>query len=257
MGLYNNLNYFLCQMIFNGLQLIKNMFDFFKITPKKRSVKVYKKYGILYNNPSKKKKVAFYLANLIIFISVIYFAYLYKPLIVSIVDFKFRSEEKIKIISQQTEKKVTEKKEEKIFEIIIPRIAARSDIIANISPYNPEAYLKILDQDKIAHSKISSLPGKGKNTMTYLFAHSTQQSLGMVRKNSIFYLLDKVRDNDFVYVIHGGNFYKYRVYLKKVISDRESEYLKFTDKEREILILQTCWPIGTNWKRLLIFAERI
>jgi LPXTG-site transpeptidase (sortase) family protein len=97
----------------------------------------------------------------------------------------------------------------------------------------------------------------GVNNTTYIFAHSTQQSLDMVRKNSVFYLLDELVNNDLVYIKYSGNFYKYRVYDKKVISSKETEYLNFKEDNKELLILQTCWPIGTNWKRLLVFAERI
>ena len=35
------------------------------------------------------------------------------------------------------------------------------------------------------------------------------------------------------------------------------EYLNYKEEGKELLILQTCWPLGTDWKRLLIFAERV
>ena len=34
------------------------------------------------------------------------------------------------------------------------------------------------------------------------------------------------------------------------------KYGVYYHPEKEILILQTCWPIGTDWKRLLVYATR-
>ena len=79
----------------------------------------------------------------------------------------------------------------------------------------------------------------------------------MTRKNSVFYLLGELGQNDLVYVKYGGETYIYKVYMQKVVNASEIQYINYIDKTREVLILQTCWPIGTDWKRLLVFAERI
>ncbi|MDD4938151.1 MAG: sortase [Candidatus Shapirobacteria bacterium] len=229
------------------------MIDFFKITPKKRSVKIGKKYGVLYSNPSKIKKIIFYIGSITILICIGYLGYLYQPLAQSLIVYKFTPKNKIIIDNQEENNQIIDDG----FFIIIPKISAKSDIVANVSPYNKEEYLEVLNKDKVAQSKTSSLPGMGLNNTTYIFAHSTQQSLNVVRKNSVFYLLDKLVTDDLIYIKYKGNFYKYKVYDKKVISYKEAEYLNYKDETKEVLILQTCWPIGTNWKRLLVFAERI
>ena len=227
------------------------MFNLFKITPKKRTVKIGKKYGILYSNPPTKKKIIFYLGSFIILFGFIYLGYLYTPLIRSLAIYKFFNKSVVKI------NEIEEKPIDSTFSVSIPKIAARSKITANVSPYNEKEYLAILANDEVAQSSTSSLPGKGKNNTTYLFAHSTQQSLNMVRKNSVFYLLGELVNGNSIYLQYNGNLYQYKVYDKKIISYKEAEYLNYKDENREVLILQTCWPIGTNWKRLLIFAERI
>ncbi|MPM48774.1 hypothetical protein SDC9_95501 [bioreactor metagenome] len=227
------------------------MFNLFKITPKKRTVKIGKKYGILYSNPPTKKKIIFYVGNLIILFGLIYLGYLYTPLIKSLVVYKFFNKSIVKI--DEIEKKPINN----TFSVSIPKIGAESKIIANVSPYNEKEYLSVLSKDEVAQSSTSSFPGMGKNNTTYLFAHSTQQGLSMVRKNSVFYLLGELTNGNSIYLRHNGNLYQYKVYDKKIISYKEAEYLNYKDETREVLILQTCWPIGTNWKRLLIFAERI
>ena len=243
------LKFLFCQITFNGLQLRVKMFNFLKVTPNKRSVKIGKKYGILYSNPPKIKRIIFYIGTGVILICISYLGYLYQPLAKSIIKYKTTPNKEILVENSPIINNE--------FSILIPKISAKSNIIANVSPYNQKEYLEVLNKNEVAHSKTSSLPGLGGNNTTYIFAHSTQQSLNMVRKNSVFYLLDELVTDDLIYIKYNGNFYKYRVYDKKVISYKEAEYLNYKEENKELLILQTCWPIGTNWKRLLVFAEKI
>lgn len=192
------------------------------------------------------------MASVVVFIGLIYLGYLYTPLVKSLIVYKFSFGKKNTVNEILVNNNI-----DKEFYVSIPKISAKSNIIANVSPYNKDKYLSVLEKDEVAHSETSSLPGLGKNKTTYLFAHSTQQSLSMVRKNSVFYLLGELITDDLIYIKHGGFTYTYKVYDKKIISYKEAEYLTYKDANREVLILQTCWPIGTNWKRLLVFAERI
>jgi len=114
-----------------------------------------------------------------------------------------------------------------------------------------------LKSNVIAHSSLSSLPGSGMGSTVYLFAHSSQQGVLAARDNSVFYLLGELQEGDDIFVNYKGKIFTYRVYTQEIISAKDSEYLKYVDPEKEILILQTCWPIGTNWQRLLVFADRI
>jgi len=54
-----------------------------------------------------------------------------------------------------------------------------------------------------------------------------------------------------------GKIYKYRVYESKVVESKEVEYLDYRLADKEVLILQTCWPLGTDWKRLLVLAKLV
>jgi LPXTG-site transpeptidase (sortase) family protein len=225
----------------------------FKVTPSKRSVKIKKKAGVIYSNPTTGEKIFFYLGTGLIMTAVVYLIYLYQPLAYSWLVYKGE----IKVAQPKITVEETPKAESNEFNIRIPKIGAQSEIVANVSPYNPNEYLKVLEQNLIAQSKTSSVPGNGIGTATYLFAHSTQQSLQMVRKNSVFYLLGELNNGDVVLINYKGKNYAYKVYMKKVVSPKEAEYLNYTEKDKEIVILQTCWPIGTNWNRLIVFAERV
>jgi LPXTG-site transpeptidase (sortase) family protein len=181
-------------------------------------------------------------------------AYLYQPLVYSWLTYENNFKGKNLNITVNEKPAIIQSNE---FSIRIPRIGAQSNIVANVSPYNPDEYLKVLADNLIAQSKTSSTPGNGKGTMTYLFAHSSQQSLQMVRNNSVFYLLGELGNDDVIIINYKGTNYVYKIYMKKVVNASDVFYLNYIDKEKEIVILQTCWPIGTNWKRLLVFAERV
>ncbi|MBI4097811.1 MAG: sortase, partial [Candidatus Levybacteria bacterium] len=46
--------------------------------------------------------------------------------------------------------------------------------------------------------------------------------------------------------------YKYKVTQTKIVWPNEVNYLK--DTKSDGIVVQTCWPIGTALKRLLVFA---
>jgi LPXTG-site transpeptidase (sortase) family protein len=229
------------------------MLDFFRLVPKKRTVKIKTKNGIIFHNPSGNKKYFFYIGTFIFLIAIGYSCYLYWPLTKSIISYNnHKSLTTVGIV--ETVNKVQVPIEE--FSITIPKINAFAKIERNVSPFDKKEYLPILEKEIVAHAKNTSLPGQ-KNNAVYLFAHSTNQGIQMVRKNSIFYLLGELKNSDQILINYNGEVYKYRVYNQKVVNASEVEYLNYKEEGKEILILQTCWPLGTDWKRLLVFAERI
>ncbi len=228
------------------------MLNFFRVIPKKRKVRVNKSSGLLYSNPPAPKKVIFYLGNILFLGAMIYGGYLYAPFLQAFYNYKFtKTETKIETVAEQ---KIEIKKSDEFF-IQIPKILAFSKVVENVSPYDQAEYLKVLKQNLIAHSKESDTPGSGLGTMTYVFAHSSTREIDDVRNNPVFYLLGELELNDFIYIKYHGQEYKYRVYDKKVVKASQVEFLNYKDENKELLILQTCWPIGTDWNRLLIFAQ--
>jgi LPXTG-site transpeptidase (sortase) family protein len=140
-----------------------------------------------------------------------------------------------------------------LFSIVIPKIGANSRIIANVDPSNEKQYLPLL-QEGVAHAKGSVFPGMIGNT--YLFAHSTDNFWDVGRYNAVFYLLKDLSKGDEVIVFFRNVRYNYVVYDTKIVSGSDVSYLVDSQKgDKETLILQTCWPPGTAWRRLLVFAK--
>lgn len=235
------------------------MLDFFRVTPKKRTVKI-KKGGVIFHNPPWFMKIVFWGGNVLVLIAVMYGVYLYYPLGRAIVNYKLNERVEpgppVAIYPTPTVM-VIEGEVDKTYEIQIPKILARAEIISNVSPFNPVEYLKVLKTNVIAQAKGTAMPGDGIGKSVYIFAHSTNQGIGMARNNAVFYLLGELKAGDLVFVRYQGEGYTYRVYDQKVIAASEIKYLNYSDPEKEVLILQTCWPIGTDWKRLLVFAQKV
>lgn len=140
------------------------------------------------------------------------------------------------------------------FSVIIPKIGANEKITPNVDSDNEKEYLEVL-KHSIAHAKGTAFPGV--DGTTYLFAHSTDNFWDVGRYNAIFYLLNKMENGDDVVLFFGGKRYNYKVYDTKIVDSNDTHYIDSALGQGERVILQTCWPPGTAWKRLLVFAKPI
>jgi LPXTG-site transpeptidase (sortase) family protein len=138
------------------------------------------------------------------------------------------------------------------FDILIPKIGANARIFPNVDPSNPDIFLPIL-QKGVAHAAGTFFPGQKGNI--YLFAHSTDSFWDVGRYNAIFYLLKDLKKDDEIVIFSKDVRHNYRVVDTKVVNPSIVSYITQTQTEEELLILQTCWPPGTTWQRLLIFAQ--
>lgn len=244
--------------------------NFFKVTPERRRVKIRNKNGVLYSNPRWWKKIFFYFGSVLVLFSLISILYIYEPIIRGWIKYKLIDQsavatkiEEIKseniiaqteIAPEPTPEPIIESDE---FNISIPKIGAEANIEREVSTNNKTEYMAVLKNNVVAQAMGTGLPGDGNGTSMFLFAHSSEQGVFDARDNPVFYLLGNLENNDDILINYRGKIFTYKVYTKKIIGAKESGYLNHTEPDKEILILQTCWPIGTNWQRLLVFAQKI
>jgi len=136
------------------------------------------------------------------------------------------------------------------FSVVIPKIGASADILANIDTSDPQKYNQALMKG-IAHAKGTYFPGQDNNV--YLFAHSTNSSLHVARYNAEFYLLNKLEEGDQIIVYFSDERYIYTVTGSHIIDPDDTSWLQQSDTER--LTLQTCYPPGTTLQRLIVTAK--
>jgi LPXTG-site transpeptidase (sortase) family protein len=137
------------------------------------------------------------------------------------------------------------------FSLVIPKIEARAKILPNIDASNQNEYLSALKKG-VAHAKGTVFPGI-KGTI-FLFAHSTDSPWNITRHNAVFYLLRELEVGDEIIVFFLGKRFNYKVVEKKIVEPNYTDF--FSQKEEEILVLQTCWPPGTTKNALLVLAKR-
>lgn len=140
------------------------------------------------------------------------------------------------------------------FSVLIPKIGANAEVIANVDPSNEKEYLDALKKG-VAHAKGTVFPGM--QGTTYLFAHSTDSFLDVSRYNAIFFLLKDLVPGDAVSVFFANKRYDYTVEKTVIIDPTDVSYLTNAQNTSEQLILQTCWPPGTTFKRLLVIAKPV
>jgi len=139
------------------------------------------------------------------------------------------------------------------FSIVIPKIGASSKIVPNVDASKQNDFLPVL-QEAVAHARGTVFPGIPGNI--YLFAHSTDSFWDVGRYNAVFYLLKDLEPGDEVVIFYQNVRYNYIVDHSEIVDPSDTSRIVNAKTGKEELILQTCWPPGTTWKRLLVIAKR-
>jgi len=136
------------------------------------------------------------------------------------------------------------------FSISIPKIGAQAPIIPNVDPFNELEYRQALTKG-VAQAKDTALPDQ--NGTMFLFAHSSDAPWRLSQYNTVFLRLGELKKGDQIIIRKDGNTYIYEVTETKTVWPNEVQYL--TKSGQKQLIIQTCTPLGTSLKRLLVFAK--
>lgn len=161
---------------------------------------------------------------------------------------KIRQEVKKEMVSQE---KIAF--DHKKFQLIVPAIGLDSQVLPQVDFNNEESYLKALKVG-VAQAKGTAFPGEGR--LVYIFGHSTNYEWFVKELNAVFYKLKDLHLEDQIIVNQNDKEIVYQVVDKKVVEADETSIVS-ENLDKNILILQTCYPPGTTWRRLLIFARPI
>lgn len=134
--------------------------------------------------------------------------------------------------------------------IAIPKINAYAPLIDNVDPWNESEYREALKKG-VAIAKGFAKPGQ--EGITYMFAHSSDSPWRISSYNTVFFRLGELKKDDLIDINYNGKSYQYQVSHSIEVWPNEVETL--TKRTGNQLILQTCTPVGTSLKRLLIFAN--
>jgi len=137
------------------------------------------------------------------------------------------------------------------FNLEIAQIGVSAPVIVGIDPANKNEYNQAL-KNGVAHMVGTSLPGKNSGNI-FIYGHSSAAEPSKFDK--VFAKLNDLQEKDEILINHEGKSYTYSVSIKKIVEKDDFSVLDRT--ENETLTLMTCWPVGTNDKRLIITANRI
>lgn len=136
------------------------------------------------------------------------------------------------------------------FSLVIPKINANTRVIVNVDPFSSQIYQQALTLG-VAHASTSDTPDKSGNV--FIFAHSAGNWYQANQYNAVFYLLNKLKRDDKIFVYYKNKKYSYSVTEVKTVNSQQTDYLD-RDFGKQQLTLMTCWPPGTTLKRLLVTA---
>lgn len=137
------------------------------------------------------------------------------------------------------------------FSVMIPKIKANAVVVADVDPFNPKQYDAALKKG-IAHARDTMYPGEVGNV--YMFAHNTLNAWDIPKYNAVFFLLHNLEIGDRITTFYKKERYDYIVFDKKVHNPKDLSPLE-TKYSEPVLSLQTCWPPGTTWQRLVVRAK--
>ncbi len=137
------------------------------------------------------------------------------------------------------------------FGVVVEKIGANAEVIPNVDPSSRVIYEKALKQG-VAHATGSVYPGQ--KGVSFLFSHSTQNVWDIPRYNAVFYLIRELTVGDRIITYFNDVRYDYIVDDKVVVEAGDTSYYNL-DTQEPLLIMQTCDPPGTTWKRLLVIAK--
>lgn len=194
------------------------------------------------------------LASLLIVAGLTILLVAYGPILVAELRFVFRQRANPQLSDNgQADAQFAEiKPVDEDFGIVIPKINVNAAIVQDVDPYSSFEYQRQLAKG-VAHAAGTALPDE--ESSMFLFAHASGDILMARRYNSVFYLLNKLEAGDQLLIYYRGAPYHYQVSASKEVAADAIAYLE--NNLESDLILMTCTPPGTTWRRLLVFADKI
>lgn len=139
------------------------------------------------------------------------------------------------------------------FSLVIPRLGINTKVLHATNLADEDSYKDALSQGA-AHADETAFPNEPGTS--YIFGHSTNSVLNISRYNAVFYPLQYIKEGDEIIIFYQGEIIAYKVQDKRIVDAGDIDYMLAQTKERR-LVLQTCWPPGTTWKRLVVIANPI
>ncbi len=133
--------------------------------------------------------------------------------------------------------------------LFIPKIGVKATIGWDIKG------AEVMDQleKSVVHLADTDKPGGPGNV--FITGHSSNYWWKSGDYNTVFALVPQLNEGDEIVITYKGEFHYYKITDKQEM--RKDEVSDHLESGRPRLTLMTCVPVGTNLKRLLVFAEPV
>ena len=199
----------------------------------------------------RRAKILRWLGAFLIFISLVGLGVVYGPLIEAELTYQFSKTAPTSRLGSALRDMPNWQVPDTSYSLYIPKIAARARVIGNVDASNEDNYLAAL---KLGVAEAAGLAHPGQIGTTYWFSNSSDGPWNFARYNAVFYLLDRVENGDRVEVMYKDKLLRYKVTKVQILAASDTRYLIPQSRE-ELLVLQTCYPPGTSWNRLVVEAR--
>ena len=138
------------------------------------------------------------------------------------------------------------------YSLKIEKLGIDTPIVIDVNGNSEEEYNKSLENG-VAHMQGTAKPGEDGNIV--IFGHSSQSPKYLGSYGEIFAGLDNLENGDEIKIVDNNEKeIIYKVSSKDIVLPSDISVLDQNNKNR--LTLLTCWPVGSNEKRLVVTANK-
>jgi len=208
-----------------------------------------------YNNNKINKMQKIKKICLIIFIIIMIIMFIY--IIINVTSLSARIKYDIKNTFNRDIQKIDEKDDDLVLlskvsnnNIYIEKIDVLAPVTWNVT--NIQSNTKKALKEGLIHIENTALPGEIGNV--FITGHSSDYFWSDGKYKQVFALLDKLENDDKIFIRYKNNIYAYSVTDKRIVLPNDVSILEQGNKK--ILTLMTCTPVGTSLRRIIIVAKQ-
>ncbi len=140
--------------------------------------------------------------------------------------------------------------------LVIESLGIRAPIVFNVGDDTKAIYDNL--ENGTVHYSNTSKPGEG--NVSVILGHSSAYPWYKGAYGSVFALLGKLQPGDTFYVEYeDGRRFAYSMKQSIIFSPfaNDERLTEIENSEKDTVVLLSCWPVGTNYKRIAVQAELI
>lgn len=141
-------------------------------------------------------------------------------------------------------------------QLVIDKLGVSAPIVFGASNNTDDIYKNL--ENGVVHYSQTPKPGAG--GISIVLGHSSAYPWYKGHYGSVFALLGKLKPGDNFYVQYeNGQTFTYSVKQSLVFSPfkKDDRLSQIENDSYQSLVLVSCWPVGTNYRRIAVQAEQI